>query len=126
MGSIKDSYGQISTPRTDFINDYKSPSVTKSSDNTSMQFFAKRQAAPSDTIGIDKAFACGTFSDFTWVVKPSGETGAWTFKLNDDCSVWSEPDVQPDNNDEAKEEETGAKALVASSVAAAALMATLF
>ena len=124
-GAIKDSYGTLTTPRADFINDYKSPSVSKSSDGNSMTFEATRGAAPSDSIGKDLAFDCGKEYEFTWVIKPSGDSGTWKMKLNDDCSVYEEASASNDNSSN-DNETAGATFLAATSIAVVTVMASLF
>lgn len=125
-GSIKDAYGKLTSPRTDFINDYKSPTVTKSADGKTMDFTATRAPAPTDVIGKDVAFECGKEQTFTWVIKASGDTGSWTFKLNDDCTVWEAPKEEPKDESNTEEEKTGAMTLAATTVAAVSVMASLF
>ena len=128
LGSIKDAYGKLTSPRTDFINDFKNTSVTKSEDGKTMSFSATRVLAPTDVIGKDFKLECGKENEFTWVLKPSGDTGSWTFKLNDDCTVYTPPAPEPtnDNSGDATEEPAGAKTLAATTVAAFTVMATLF
>jgi hypothetical protein len=130
-GSIKDAYGTLATPRTDFLNDYKNTKVTKSDGGNTYVFSAERNAAPTDTIGKDFKLEPGQEYEFTWLLKPSGDTGTWTLKLNEDGSVFEAPKPQPapgpgPGDGAGSEEPTGAIALAASSVAVAAVMSSLF
>ena len=129
-GSIKDAYGTLANPRNDFINDYKSTKVVKSGDGKSMTFTGQRDPAPTDVIGKDTKFVCGTETEYTWVLKSAGDTGTWKFKLNDDCTVWEAPapEPTPEPTDNTGEEKTGATYVhaFASTVATTAMLATLF
>ena len=127
-GSVKDAYGTVATPRTDFINDYKNSQITKNGDI--MNFSTERSPAPTDTIGKDVQFNCGSENTYTWLVKPSGDTGTWNFKLNEDCSVWEAPKPAPapaPGAEAAGEEPTGASYLAAATtITTAAVLVSLF
>ena len=126
-GSIKDAYGTTASPRNDFINDYKNTKIVKSSDASSMNFQATRAPAPTDVIGKDVKFECGTEQTFTYINKPDGETDTWKFKLNDDCTVYQEPAPEPTPEPTTPEDPAGATYIaVASAAATTAMLVSLF
>ena len=83
-GSIRDSWGTLSRSNNEFINAYQNPEIASAGGKT--LFSVSRDLAPRDTIGKDYAFKCGEENTFTWV---SGQnSGQWTMKVNDDCSIY--------------------------------------
>ena len=91
-GSIKDNYGTSSAPRPDFINAYKVPKITRNDNGSMFHFEAMREREPNDVVGKDVKFPCdGTTRTFTYLMKDGGQTGSWDFKLNEDCSVYEQP-----------------------------------
>ena len=52
-----------------------------------MTFAATRAASPDDNVGKDIPITCPSSYKFTWITKPDGNSGPWTFETNADCSV---------------------------------------
>ena len=126
-GSIKDSNGKLGSPSTfEFPNDYKNPVITTSDDGKTMTLKASRAPSTTDTMGKDIKFTCGEEATFTWLINPSGDTGTWNFKLNEDCSVYMAP--VPVVVEEVVEEPVGASYIhaAATTIATTAMLVSLF
>ena len=89
-----------------------------------MNFKATRTSAPSDAIGKDVKFDCGSEEEYTWVIKSSGDTGTWKFKINDDCSVYEE--ATPESTGDSEETSASYIHAVSATIATTAMLASLF